>query len=220
MTAIILDTESTGIYEPQCIELAWLKINNITDLQIVESFNQRYKPTKSIELGALATHDIYDEELEDCLSCVEAVVPSGVKYIIGHNIDYDINVLGIIGKPDIFRIDTLSLSRYLWPELDTHKQSAMLYHLERTRARDLVKNAHCALDDVKNCHLLLRHIMSKLENVETWHQLWNVSEIARIPTKMPFGKHFGMKISDVPRDYIRWLERQPDIDPYLLKALR
>lgn len=216
MTAIILDTESTGFHEPQCIELAWLKINNPTDLQIVESFNQRYKPTKPIELGALATHGIYDEELKDCPPYIEATIPLDISYVIGHNIDYDI---GVLGNPGIKRICTLALSRYFWPDLDSHKQSAMLYHLERSRARDMVKNAHCALDDVINCAVLLDHIVKAIGKKPTWQELWDLSEIARIPTRMPFGKHSGMLIKDVPYDYIRWLKKQPDLDPYLKIAL-
>ena len=47
-----------------------------------------------------------------------------------------------------------------------------------------------------------------------------LSELARIPTVMTFGKHKGTPIKDVPADYKRWLLGQADIDPYLQKALR
>lgn len=36
---------------------------------------------------------------------------------------------------------------------------------------------------------------------------------------MPFGKHKGDLISAIPTDYKEWLLRQPDVDPYLAKAL-
>ncbi|HBZ18829.1 MAG TPA: DNA polymerase III subunit epsilon, partial [Betaproteobacteria bacterium] len=36
---------------------------------------------------------------------------------------------------------------------------------------------------------------------------------------MPFGKHKGSLLSDMPRDYKEWLLKQGDIDPYLRKAL-
>jgi len=36
---------------------------------------------------------------------------------------------------------------------------------------------------------------------------------------MPFGKHKGTPMADVPRDYKAWLLNQPDVDPYLRKAL-
>jgi exodeoxyribonuclease X len=36
---------------------------------------------------------------------------------------------------------------------------------------------------------------------------------------MPFGKHKGMLLADVPSDYKQWLLTQGDRDPYLRKAL-
>jgi exodeoxyribonuclease X len=36
---------------------------------------------------------------------------------------------------------------------------------------------------------------------------------------MPFGKHRGMLLTDLPGDYKQWLSGQGDIDPYLRKAL-
>jgi exodeoxyribonuclease X len=45
------------------------------------------------------------------------------------------------------------------------------------------------------------------------------SEKARTPTTMPFGKHKGMLLADVPSDYKQWLLTRGDIDPYLRKAL-
>lgn len=53
-----------------------------------------------------------------------------------------------------------------------------------------------------------------------WEALWVISEKARIPTIMPFGKHKGVAIKDVPADYKRWLMKQPDTDQYLLKAIQ
>src|SRR5574340_1199149 len=214
MTALIFDTETTGLVEPQVIEAAWLKINNPVDLKVVDSFRQRYTPTKKIELGALSTHHIMDEDLADCPMHFDFALSTDVLYLIGHNIDYDWKV---VGEPNVKRICTLALSRSLWPELDAHRQSAMLYHLERASARDRLKGAHSASCDVENCLVILRHIVVKL-GVETWEQLWVASEKARVPVTMPFGKWKGTPIADVPKDYVRWLLGTPDVDPYLRKA--
>jgi len=37
---------------------------------------------------------------------------------------------------------------------------------------------------------------------------------------MPFGKHKGLPIREVPADYRRWLLGQSDVDPYLRRALQ
>jgi exodeoxyribonuclease X len=215
-TAIIFDTESTGLVDPELIEAAWIGLYSPGNLNPYAKFNRRYKPSKPIELGALCTHNIYDEELDGCDPSSSFKLPEA-GYVIGHNIDYDFNV---IGNPEGYkRICTQALSRSLWPDIDSHKQSAMIYHLERATARERLRNAHCAMDDVLNCHLLLGHIIAKLGTITDWEALWVASEKARIPTVMPFGKHRGEPIRTLPRDYVSWLRRQPDMDPYLLKAL-
>ena len=156
MTAYIFDSETTGLTSPQLVEAAWLKISSIVGLPVAEHFLQRYKPQKPIELGALATSHILDEELVDCPPHDSFAMPADAQYIIGHNVDYDWRV---IGEPDVKRICTKALSSMLWPNADSHTQSAMIYLHYRSEATTLLRNAHAALDDVKNCRLLLTKII-------------------------------------------------------------
>ncbi|CAM8356945.1 DnaQ DNA polymerase III, epsilon subunit and related 3'-5' exonucleases [Candidatus Methylopumilus planktonicus] len=215
LKTIIFDTETTGKNEAKMIEAAWIQLDCINPFATSSSFNKRYNPGKSIELGALATHHILDEELNDCPSPESFELPQELGYLIGHNIDYDWN---IIGQPNIKRICTLALSRKVWPTLDSHTQSALLYFVDRQNARDKLKNAHSALADVENCAFILEKIISRL-NVTSIEELWTVSEQARIPSHMTFGKHKGVAITDIPRDYKAWLLNQDNIDVYLRKAL-
>lgn len=221
MTAYIFDSETTGLNEPHLIEAAWLKLKDISSLTVTADFLQRYKPGKPIELSALATSHILDEELDGCEPYNTFTLPEDVEYLIGHNVDYDWRV---IGEPDVKRICTRALSSKLWPAADSHTQSAMIYLHYRTEATGLLRNAHAALDDVKNCRLLLVKILDTLavtlgRPVSDWEELWDISEDARIPTVIGFGKHRGMAISDLPSDYKRWLLNQSDLDPYVRKAL-
>ena len=213
--AIIFDTETTGKNDPKMIEAAWIRLDSVSPFSISEKFNQRYNPKKPIELGALATHHILDEDLKDCPDYTEFSIPNATEFIIGHNVDYDWN---IVGNPNIRRICTLALSRRLWPELDSHSQSAMLYFVDRQNAREKLKNAHSALADVENCAFILEKIIAKL-GVTTVEELWTISEQARIPSHMTFGKHKGVAIEDIPRDYKTWLLNQDNVDAYLRKAL-
>ena len=68
------------------------------------------------------------------------------------------------------------------------------------------------------CSKILEAICVQL-NITTIESLWMASEKARMPTHMPFGKHKGVPLNEVPSDYKSWLLGQPDIDPYLRKAL-
>jgi len=79
-------------------------------------------------------------------------------------------------------------------------------------------------DDVCMTYRLLELIVEELNStvdiiVDGFEPLYQLSEIARIPTIMPFGKHKGDDISKLPVSYKRWLLDQPDVDPYLRKAL-
>lgn len=217
MTALIFDTETTGTRDAEIIEAAWLELDDPVNLAVVSTFEQRYRPSKPIELGALATHHIYDEELVDCPPSSSFVLPAQTRYLIGHNVDYDWTVAG---RPAVKRICTLALARYFYPDIDSHSQSAMLYLICRPQARDRLRNAHSALADVQNCRTLLQHLIQRAGSIQTWEDLWQLSEAARIPSVMPFGKHRGEPISQIPADYRAWLLRQSDLDPYLVRALQ
>jgi exodeoxyribonuclease X len=218
MTAYILDTETTGLVDPEIVEAAWVVPTSPQDLTERASFLHRYRPSKAIELGALATHHILDEDVSGCSPSSDFSLPDDCQYIIGHNVDYDWKA---IGSPQVQRICTLALSRHFWPHLDSHSQSAMIYHLERERARDLLHITHAALEDVRLCAIVLGHILkATMGTVGTWGQLWRLSEIARIPTRLHFGKHRGDAFTAVPRAYLQWIMKQPDMDPYVIEAAR
>lgn len=216
MDAIIFDTETTGIDEPELIQVAWIPVDVIGERRGLTEFAM-YRPSKAISLGALATHHIMDEELADYPPSTTFRLPDRVRYLIGFNIDFDWRV---IGEPGVRRIDVCAMCRSLWPDADSHSQAAMCYLLERQRARELLRSAHDARQDVEICRLILQHVVKLAGPFETFDALWRFSERARVPTRMPFGKHRGELIASIPSDYKRWLLRQPDVDPYLLQAVQ
>lgn len=218
---IIFDTETTGTNDPRLVEAAWIEVDGGTPgIVPVEKFSQRYNPGRSIECGAMATHHITDEDVADCPPATDFHLPEDTAYLIGHSVDFDWQVALSCGpQPAAKRICTLALSRALWPEADCHGLAAMVYRLARMQARALCRNAHGAEIDVRLCRILLFAILERVRP-ETWEALWQHSELARIPTVMPYGKHKGVAIKAVPRDYKDWLLRQSDVDPYLVQALR
>lgn len=217
MTAIIFDTETTGVVDPVLIEAAYIVMGEPRDPIGLTRFCQRYNPGKPISLGAMATHHIMDEDLTDMPPAAEFKLPEGTQYLIGHNVDFDWKV---IGEPPIKRICTLALARRMWPDLDSHTQSALLYHLDRQGAREVLRGAHSAATDVEICRTILVRALYAFGRPETWEEAWEISEKARVPRVITFGKHKGTPIAELPGDYKAWLLRQPDIDPYLVKALR
>jgi exodeoxyribonuclease X len=227
MKAVILDTETTGFEEPEAIEVAWFTIDEDVMPEHDEDIKlARYKPTKPIEFGAMAAHHIFDWELDQHPPTGTFKLPPGTQFLIGHSVDFD---WAVIGKPNVARICTLALAQYFWPEASSHKLSSLIYelYLREYRAtgaegvlRDTIKGAHGAKTDVLMTAMLLGKILKLLPpKIQTGEQLWEFCEMARIPTRMGFGKHKGELIKDIPYSYKTWLLKQEDVDPYLRAAL-
>lgn len=232
------DTETTSREpEREVIEAAWIRARETPDLAgpsdripallvgVDDRFCQRYRPARVSTLGSIAVHHILPHELVDCPPSATCKLPPDAEYIIGHNIDFDWEA---IGKPNVKRIDTDAMARYVYPNLDSYSQSALLYHVLGTVAntRELLKNAHSALQDVENNVRLLDTILRDApKTIATWSELHRYSEECRIPRVMPIGDKQGLKgmsLDDAYRTdpgFVNWCLRQSWIDPYFAKGL-
>lgn len=218
-SAVILDTETTTAKATderplEVMELAY------RDCHTRDLFHKRYKPSMPPQWGALAVHGITMEEVEACQPSAQARhdAPHQASYWIGHNIDFDWQALG---SPPVKRICTLALSRALWPEMDSHTLTAMMYFIKGAtpKTREELRSAHSAEADIDFCETLLQTVMAVTKE-RTLEGLWELSEDARIPKTMTFGKFKGEPIAKVDRGYASWYARQPDTDPYVLIAFR
>lgn len=222
MKAYILDTETHSLVEPRPIEIAYIPTEFAEGKLIFDgkAFLERYNPLCPISLGSMNTTGICDEDVATKLSYTEFVMPNDCEYIIGHNIDFDCEVIENTGNKldNVKRICTLALSRYYFPELDSHALGSMLYHVAYDTARAQMKNAHNAKYDIWFTYIVLNHICATF-GITSMEQLYQTSQVARIPTKMNFGKHKGMDIKDIPVDYIKYMLNQ-DIDEYTKIAFK
>lgn len=223
MNAVILDTETHDL-NGYPIEIAYAPCSFEQGVLVVKQdqvFDEYFSCPEPITLGALATHHILDKEIADKPSYETFKMPEGIEYLIGHNIDYDIRAIQKC-KPDlqVKGICTLALSRMVWPDLP-YNLTAMYYHVmdDLELARKHLRHAHNAKADIYFTGVLLKTLVKEL-GIKDMSSLYVMSETARIPTFINFGKHKGMAIKDLPSDYVVWLLKQPDLDPYLVKALK
>ncbi|MBL8283932.1 MAG: 3'-5' exonuclease [Acinetobacter johnsonii] len=222
MNALILDTETHDLngypieiaYAPCSFEQGVLVINQ------GEVFDEYFSCPEPIALGALATHHILETDIAEKPSFDTFKMPQGVQYLIGHNIDYDIKAVQKC-QPDftVKGICTLALCRMVWPELP-HTLSAMYYHVmdDLELARKHLRHAHNAKADIYFTGVILSTLVELL-GIRDMNSLYIMSETARIPKYITFGKHKGTAIKDLDSGYVSWLLKQPDLDPYLRKAL-
>jgi exodeoxyribonuclease X len=225
--AAVFDTETTDLHG-EIIQIGFMGlVGHFVDDNIdPEAYSKDFKPEGKIAYGAMATHHILDEELDGCDPSSSYVFPSSVQYMIGHNIDYDWEVSG---KPEVKRIDTLAMSRKLFKE-DSHSLSAMIYRLsdDKKAARDMVRGAHNAKADVEMTYWLLLKLidesnarlreLNSVFMINSWETLYQFSEHCRVPDFMPFGKHKGELIKDLPASYVKWYRSQEKVDEYIIKA--
>ena len=225
MQAIILDTE-THTMNGLPIEIAYAPIEieaGKLSLDRSKMFDQLYSiGDEKISYAAMAVHHILEADIVDQPNFGTFTLPTETVYIIGHNIDYDIRAIQTCGvdTQHIKAICTLALARLVWPDAEAHNISALIYMISKgsEKAREMLKGAHRADADIILTANILMHIVHKL-NIQTIEALFEASEDARIPRSINFGKHRGTAIVDLPSDYVQWLMRQEDLDPYLRKAL-
>lgn len=211
MNPIYYDTETTGVRaEDDCIiEIAAYNAHS------KQTFSMLVNPGKPIPEGATAIHGITDEMVADAPSFavvgkafIEFVGDNGV--LIAHNNDnFDRHFLEHEAKrhdlelPDWQMVDTLKWARKYRTDLPRHSLQFLrqIYGVE-------ANNAHRALDDVMVLYQVFSQMIDDL-SIETVLEL--MSNEPKGDT-MPFGKHQGKALSEVPPDYIKWLAKQGAFD--------
>jgi len=235
--ALIFDAETNSKTNPRVIETAYMYLDPDTLEPQCRPVVQRFDPGAPLDFGAIAVHHILPQELEGLPGSDTFSLPEDVGYVIGHKIGFDLGAIG--NPPQIKAIDTLALAQKAWPDLDSHTQSALYYMIMFQRgedvlaARDLVKNAHSAGADIQMCAKILAELKLAYEHhIETLpdkigvpslsllESLHLISEAAKVPLKMTFGKHEGVAPWNVPGDYKAWYCGVAQPDPHLVMAMR
>ena len=162
----VLDIETTGLSfrTEKITEIAAVKIKNG---EILEEFSCFVNPEKPIPQKIVEITNITDEMVKDA-ETIEQVMPKFLEFIgddvlVAHNAGFDIGFLKYnaaqIGlKMDNAYIDTLSLSRGLFPEFKKHKLGIIAENLNIK-----VEVAHRALDDVITLIKVFNVMLEKLK---------------------------------------------------------
>lgn len=208
---IYYDTETTGVKSDsdKIIEIAAYDAYNNT------SFVSFINPQMPIPREATKIHNITDDMVKDA-PLFEQVGQdfvdfcSGDSVLIAHNndafdkpfLEREFQRAGLtIPKWDY--IDSLKWARKYRPDLPKHS----LQHLREVFGFP-PNNAHRALDDVIILHKVFSLMIGDLK-METILGLMAKKSIVR---HMPFGKHKGMLLQDVPKNYITWLADNGALD--------
>lgn len=202
---IYYDLETTGIdcTRERIVEVAFY------DVEREKSFSQLVHPDRPIPPESSSIHQITDEMVSDAPRFAE-ILPqllsfcSGEVVLIAHNNDnFDRPFLREEFKrascqpPMEWKwIDSLRWARKYRPDLPKHTLQFLreLYSLPSNQA-------HRALDDVRTLHQLFSLLIGDLSFEEILTLLADDSSVKR----MPFGKHKGKLLRELPKDYINWM---------------
>ena len=205
---VFFDTETTGANPAtaKIVELGYV----VTDanLNILNSWRTLVDPEMPIPADASGVHHITDDDVYDAPTveqiseaCLAPLQQPGA-ILVAHNAPFDLQVAaGLLGR-DYKSIDTLQLAKRYIPDAPNHKLGTLMYYCGLTQR----KNTHSAIEDCMICVDLLRHIM--LVTNKSIDELITASNEPLVIRVMPFGKHKGMKMEDVPTDYLKWALRE------------
>ncbi len=209
----VVDVETTGLNHEvdKVVQIAAYQVYHNEITLLCESL---VHPLRPIPPEVSAVHHITDRMVEFALPW-EAVWPQVGKILeradvlVAHNAAFDRAFLPETGKPWLC---TKRLAQHLWPEAPNHKNQTIRYWLDI----ELEAAAHDAAGDtLVTSYVLLREIEIYLKNggIDSAEALIRLADSPVRIEKMPFGKHFGSALADVPSDYLRWALRNiPDMD--------
>jgi len=204
LRAIYYDTETTGVRseKDRIIEIAAFDpLNNAT-------FEMFVNPGSPIPPEATAIHHITDEMVADAPS-FDGVALEFCKFcegdvvLIAHNNDaFDYHFLKAefsrcgMSLPSWKFLDSLKWSRRYRSDLPRHTLQILrgIYGIP-------ANNAHRALDDV----MVLHQVFSQMTDDLSIDEIYALISRPRELQHMPFGKHQGMPLKNLPKDYIAWM---------------
>jgi exodeoxyribonuclease X len=200
---IVLDFETTGLqpgYRP--VEIAWLEFDSL--YKVSQSVTSLIDPRIPIEPGAQKVHGISSEMLAGMPTLEEFLQGEHADkfadehvLVVAHNAAFDLPMFAPFCKKAT-SLCTMRLAQALYPTAANHK----LQTLAAMFAVD-VEPTHRAMADVGACFELLRTIAKKED--KSIDELLVVASYTSPESLMPFGKHKGTKIKDLPSDYVAWL---------------
>ena len=211
---IFLDTETTGTGPDD--RLCQIAFKTAGGPVVDELFN----PGRPISIEAMAVHHITNEMVaakppfkgSPAYEALKSLLEDEKGILVAHNAGFDLDMLRKEGLQTDRVICTYKLSRYLDSEgiIPQYNLQYLRYFLKL----DIDAVPHSALGDILVLEGLFNRIRARFdmdEEADAAAHMLKISSAPVLVARMPFGKHKGLKMDQVPRDYLNWLINS-DID--------
>jgi len=205
---VFLDTETTGIgKEDRLCQLAY----KMEDGSVV---NELFNPGRPISIEAMRVHHITNDMVEnqppfrqsETWQRLREVLGVDENVLVAHNAVFDVQMLKREGIIPQKYICTLKMARHLDKDAVIPKYS--LQYLRYYLDLNVKANAHDALGDLLVLEALFQRIYAKTSDEfgeDATEKMIEISTNPLLIKRMPFGKHRGMNMKEVPVDYLQWL---------------
>jgi len=225
---LVVDTETTALdfKEAEIIQYASQDVLGVLGAIADESYDipcDFYKPSQPISakissITTITNRMVADSvHFEDTLEDVQAEFDR-FPYLIAHNAVYDNGVFERYGLKTPKNLCTMRLARKLLvddPTIEEHKLSYLRYALDLPIPDNVA--AHLADADVMVTALLFVKLVEIAiekgiitDDRDYAEQIVEYLDTPVIITVMPFGKHKGQKLVDVPLSYWQWAMEKMD----------
>lgn len=215
---LVVDFETTGVKWPyHAVEVAWIELDR--HFQEITSRSSLIKPPVRILAEVTEIHGITNDDVSDAPSLDEFLIeecghPFENQHVcfVAHNAPFDYRLFkDFCGSATL--ICTVAAARRLYPKAKNHKLATLASQLGFED-----HTAHRATGDARTCLELLLHIReaTKLD----LDGLLEYGNPFRVQNSLPFGKHKGVPIGEVPRDYLDWLYDRLDHDDPILPTVK
>lgn len=208
----IVDVETTGLdrVTDRVVEVACALV---TAGREIATFSSLVHPQRRIPASATAVHQITNEDvrhapaLEDLRQHLVTLCDGAV--IVAHHARFDLAFLPFLRHRPV--LCSMSLAMRVFPAADKYSNQGLRAYLGIDDGATRGSPAHRALADVRVTSQILVRCLQRYVQLggsdDIDGLIHDLAEPRRL-SALPFGRHRGLPISDVPTEYLRWLHRE------------
>jgi exodeoxyribonuclease X len=204
MSIRCIDIETTGI-DPETdaiVEIASVDLRS--DHTIANQQSILVAPGIPVPPAASAIHHLIDADLA-AAARIEGIIDSfkGADAYVAHNAVFERSFLDR-HFGDAIWVCTFKCALRLWPDLPSHGNQALRYHLGLINPFGIDRatlTPHRALADA----IVTAAVFFELAKQAKWPDLVRWSYEPALLTYLRFGMHRGERFDAVPEDYLRWI---------------
>lgn len=217
------ETSSANPRECEPVQLAAVEVTIQPDgsYRVLSEFETLLKPENDIPAGAIAVHGITTSQAQLEGACPHQETAAALYgTVLGYNnVRFDDVIAKRYGAKIERSIDLfVGVSRLKTSGVIQKATLGAVY--EHFTGKSL-EGAHDALADVYGTLALIPHLMEAFGH-ETAEQLFEDLATFKVDLAsyvMPFGKHKGTLVRDLPKSYLRWAKENMDVHGELRAAL-